>query len=181
MEEFPEYIIIKELHEASLISSRAYNVCDQLLIKTTTDLSKYISRYKTFLNITRCGSKTNRELLSLNKYYTPTRIQGYFQQKTFLSSKSPETEITFDKLFEAKFEEMLGVRAKKALMIYFNYKMPDEDEIVSKLIISKFDPLRLRNIGNKTALEIGKFIDTIVKIHYQLNDSEIFISANDHI
>lgn len=180
MEEFPEHIIIKELHEASLISSRAYNLCDLLLIKNTADLSKYISKYKTFLNITRCGSKTNRELLSLNKYYSPARIQGYFLQKTFLSSKSPETEITFDKLFEAKFEEMLGVRAKKALMIYFNYKMPDEDEIVLKFIISKFDPLRLRNIGRKTAIEIKNFVETVIKIHYQFNNSEILIPANNH-
>lgn len=179
MDEFPEQIILKELHEAALISSRAYNVCDQLLIKTTTDLCKYISKYKTFLNITRCGSKTNRELLRLNKYYTPSRIQGYFQQKTFFNSIITEPEIDFDKLFEAKFEEMLGVRAKNALMIYFNYKMPDEDDIVLKLIVSKFDPLRLRNIGNKTAIEIEKFIDTIVKIHYQFNDPEIFIPVND--
>lgn len=181
MEQFSEHIIIKELHETSLISSRSYNVCDQLLIKTTTDLCKYISKYKTFLNITRCGSKTNRELLRLNKYYTPSRIQGYFLQKAFFNSKITEPEIDFDKLFEAKFEEMLGVRAKNALMIYFNYKMPDEDEIVSKLIISKFDPLRLRNIGNKTAIEIKNFIEAVVKIHYQFNDSEIFIPAKDHL
>ena len=92
-----------------------------------------------------------------------------------------ETEIFFYKLFEAKFEEMLGVRAKKALMIYFNYKMPDEDDIVSKLIVSKFDPLRLRNIGIKTAIEIQEFIDEVVKIYYQFNDSEILIPPNAHL
>lgn len=172
MEKFPEQIILKELHDELLISSRAYNVCDQLLIKTTIDLSKYISKYKTFLNITRCGSKTNRELLSLNKYYTPSRIESYFLQKAFLNSKVSETEISFDKLFEAKFEEMLGVRAKKALMIYFNYKMPDENDIVWKLIISKFDPLRLRNIGVKTSIEIQKFISEAIKLYYQFNDTE---------
>lgn len=78
--------------------------------------------------------------------------------------------MTFDERVEMHFENSLGIRSKKALLKYFNHKLPDETEIFYELILSEFQPLKLRNIGIKTSLEIQKFIDNTVEIYYQYND-----------
>ncbi|HEX8515617.1 MAG TPA: hypothetical protein VF868_05410 [Bacteroidia bacterium] len=159
MSDYPDCIQLKDLHKDAALTTRAFNLCLLLMIKDTKELSKYISKYKSFSNVRACGYKTNKELLLLNRTLTPERIHLYFHERA--EREGYKSGLDFITTFELKFKSKLGARAQKALLSYFDNKIPNEDQIAEELICTKLNISKLRNIGIKTSTEINNFIREI--------------------
>jgi hypothetical protein len=154
-------IHLKELYNLEEISSRVYDVCNKAKIITLSDLKVFYTKNKSFRQLPGCGAKTNNELKSIYNRYSTPGIKYYNKSPT---PQSPLSDFYIDVLIKKKFSRLLGIRSQRALLIYFDNRFPSPNKLREEFIVRQFDPIKLRNIGEKTATEIQGFIDEIIPI-----------------
>jgi DNA-directed RNA polymerase alpha subunit len=76
---------LKELLENYDISVRAFNVCEEIGLKSIRDVHNYFSKRNDFLEIRNCGIKTKKELHELNQTFF-SEFQVVQQQSLFEKS-----------------------------------------------------------------------------------------------
>ncbi len=163
---------LKDLLENYDISVRAFNVCEEIGLKTIRDVHIYFSKRNDFLEIRNCGIKTKKELHELNQtFFSEFQI---VKQPSLFEEYNLETNIDwniFIFLIETEFDK-LSTRGKNALLEYFKGKFPTKEKIEKEIILKRLQPKKLRNIGDNTIIELDYFIEFIINTYYKyLNNS----------
>ena len=145
------------------LSFRALNICENLEIFTIQDFFDFITKYQDFSNVRNCGKKTNLELLAFYDFCCKREILK--DQSQFVSDKFLEND---SKIFEAIVSKEFGklsIRAQNALTNLFGSNLFFRKNIETYFIRNDFKPLRLRNVGRKTAFEIDNFKSIITQYY----------------
>jgi hypothetical protein len=149
-------VTIDFLYNSKQLSTRAYTSCQNHQLKSLKDLKEHLKKNGNFKSIKGCGRKVNKELLKISK-----QNEDFFK----IELNDIETSSIFDYQFETKFNEQfrkkMGISAQNALAKYLDYTFTKEQ--IEKYIIGKdFSKIKLTNVGEKTSIEIVRFIAIIM-------------------
>ncbi len=166
-------IFLKDLLDTYDLSVRAYNVCDNLGLNTIRDLHNFLLRFKSFKRLRNCGSKTESELLLLHKRLYLNSSESSQDQNTYSETINSEiNDESFEILIKEEFNK-LSVRAKNALLTYFNNVYPTKYLVKAYFIDHPLKPEKLRNVGAKTVIEIEEFVKASISFLVNSGDDEV--------
>ena len=173
------------------ISIRSSNICKKIGLTNLSNIISYFLENKNFFKIQNCGVKSNDELVRL--------CENYIKQDNLLiplnsiTLTNVETNvitntIKFDELssykkviFKKKMEFQiltLSNRARNGLVNYFNDL--NFDETVKKIISNDTNFFLIRNIGEKSILELDNLREKLIMILEEISNLEDVISEQHH-
>jgi len=162
-------ITFYELEKNENLSVRSQNVCRD---NGMTDLPSIISYYwanKNFLKLKNCGQKSNLELIELCKKFE-THIEK--PMKVVLGAKplnplilkidslTVKQKQIINNLIVSKFNE-LPIRPQNALSALLNNEIILKNFVDTIFSDSGFNVYTIRNIGEKSEIEINTFLNVI--------------------
>lgn len=162
---------IKELKLIANFSVRAENVCIGVGLDSLYKILDFYNKYKSFIKIRNCGSKTNKELINFCVKYKNILIDN---SKTFVNiniNTLPNNIELIDYYFNRNIDK-LSTRARN-ILIYIRNKSNNKEDFFKTLHIINNNPRRLRNAGDKTATEIKAYVGNIINMFDDSNNIDI--------
>ncbi len=175
-----------------VLSVRSYNVCVDNKLNTLNDLNNHFSKFYTFTNLPNCGRKSNKELI---EFCNQKNSENHLDQITKLGEESAHYS---DKRIEELLANLtlkdwetfllnlltssktLSKRNENILLSITKNKI--KHSILKNLIKAQYSPLQIKNIGEKSGIELSEFIrkkiDWLYKI-IQLNEAGELQSIKD--
>lgn len=177
---------IVEIYKSENISIRSVNICLNNGLKDLSAILDYFLVNKTFQNLRNCGTKSNKELISLcKKYIYKNQIDKPLHQVKkldvqILNFSRNQREIV-NTYIELKINNLTN-RSRNAISQYLNknFKIKNIGQIIFNN--NDFNYANIKNIGNNTASElkimfdeIRDYIEKVAKID---DENEILILRN---
>lgn len=154
------------------LSVRAKNILRSLGI---CDLESYYNKLlinddlEKLNKVRNCGIKTINEISILNE-----KIHKIidFKIKEEVATSQPQIfplldTSSFNVILKGEFEQ-LSVRSQNALLTLFGNKLPTYEEFTDKFIKNSFNFLDLKNVGSKSAIELGDLVSKINQYFHTL-------------
>lgn len=171
---------VKELYDRFEISLRAYNVCEQLSLRSIDDLKEFLKIHNDFKSARNCGEKTNKELCEIVMQYngfSPHEAGIPFELENLRSEKD---RLVFDTYASNLFDK-LSVRARNALSTFFQGSCPTFELLKSEFLHERFDPNELQNVGSLTSKEIIQYKDSLRNLYKAILHDSIGDHEKDRI
>lgn len=156
-------ISLVELADIEEMSVRAVNICYNIGLDSLNKILQFYIQGGDFKNVRNCGQRTENELIFICKKY----LNGYSFQKSspelpFLD-KTVEIISTFNPFKKAALNRhidyllsKLNVRARNGIINLFG-KKPTANELIVTIFSKDFNFHGIRNIGEKSSLELVQF------------------------
>lgn len=170
---------IKELYDRFEISLRAYNVCETLGLKTIGDLNDFLKLHRGFKSARNCGDKTNKELSEIISQYNNLNLNDS-RDTTIQNFKSEKDKSVFDIYLNNQFDK-LSVRAKNALLSYFNNSRPTFEAVKTEFLLDSFNAINLQNVGSLTSNEIAGFKRAVKGFYSLIQNNSISVLEQEKI
>ena len=179
---------LNQLSYLEEISVRSLNVCE---VNGLLDLDSMISYYqenKTFTNLKNCGRKSDEELTAICLKYIDKGNVDYseFVNKEnkiiILISSLKRTQIEVINSFIETNSILLSKRSKNAITSFLNGNLKISNICDKILAIERFNIQEIKNVGEKSVLELKHFIDSIIefieKVAIVKNENDLIILKN---
>lgn len=175
-------ISLVELADIEEMSVRAVNICYTVGLDSLSRILKFYMEGGDFKNIRNCGRRTENELIFICKKY----LNGYASQRSLpelpFLNKTIEIITTFNPFKKAALNRhidyllsKLNVRARNGIINLFG-KKPTGNELIDTIFIKDLDFNEIRNIGEKSSLELFQFkkkISDFAQILQTLDESQL--------
>jgi hypothetical protein len=169
---------LEHLAETKWISERAINFCRQNSLNSLSDLIYHHRKFRSFKNLDNCGNIINSELVGLFENFTNDseseifiKIKDRIEVRKLLEELSNEEIIIINNHLEYLLFN-ISVRARNGLLSLFN-KTPEIIELIDKIYAPSFDLKSIRNIGEKTVLELQSFLELLIDYIKKYNPQTI--------
>ena len=145
--------------QLSLYSVRTNNVLNALE-GTFPDRRSFLDAFvkmskRDIYSLKNCGSKTADEILAIQHILNPSHEEENADFLDFMIPALPGNVDTLLPLIMPWLEE-LSVRAKNGFLIFLEENHNSLAELYAAFTTPKFNPLKMKNIGRNTAIEISK-------------------------
>lgn len=173
-------LLLDELKAKYNISTRAYNVCEELDIENSNDLVQYYFENKNFKYVRNCGRNTTKELCNVVKQI----IVAYDEMKSVQIHESNSISIKNEEKIQNYENNTMVATPDWALeLILDNYSISVRSENVlrdaglvsSNKIIEYYRKYRdfrtIRHCGAKSNGELKSFVENLMK---RLSESEAY-------
>ncbi len=175
-------IPLLELADIEKMSVRAVNICQTANLNSLRKILCFFQTQGTFKNIRNCGQRTENELIFIcNKYLNGHTIQQSIPNLPFLN-KTIEIISKFNPFKKAALNRhidyllsKLNVRARNGIINLFG-RVPTANKLLDTIFSKDFNFSRLRNIGEKSSLELVQFkknISDFTEILQTLDESQL--------
>jgi hypothetical protein len=179
---------LNQLSYLEEISVRSLNVCE---VNGLLDLDSMISYYqenKTFTNLKNCGRKSDEELTAICLKYIDKGNVEYSElvnkenKIIILISSLTRTQIEVINSFIETNSILLSKRSKNAITSFLNGNLKISNICDKILAIERFNIQEIKNVGEKSVLELKHFIDSIIefieKVAIVKNENDLIILKN---
>ncbi len=183
---------VQKIKLSDNLSVRSLNVCNDNGLEDLNSILIYYQENKTFINLRNCGRKSDEELrMFCLKHIDLEFSSNFVNQKiknpligliTNLSRTQREIINNYIKLSTSK----LTNKSRNSIVAFLDENLSIEN--ISDKIFSeeRFNFLKIRNIGSKTAAELSTYIDSIaeyiIKVSEKKNDIDLIVDLkkNEH-
>lgn len=173
---------LAELANVEEMSVRAVNICYSLGLDTFSKILQFYQQGGDFKSVRNCGQRTENELLFIcEKYLGRHAYQKPLPELPFID-KTIELINTFNPFKKAALNRhidyllsTLNVRARNGIINLFG-KKPTANELIATIFSKDFNFHGIRNIGEKSSLELVQFkknISDFTKTLQTLDDSQL--------
>lgn len=164
---------LEKLFKKEKINVRLYNICTKHKFESIDDLKEYYLEHKTFLNLDDCGYKSNEELIELCSNYEESSFENEEDNhlKSIVSKLTQDQREAIDNFIYVNSKK-LTVRSKNRLSLYLKGNFNIENFAEKKLFDAYFDAINIKNVGNKSAEEINKFISIVQNKLIEISEYE---------
>lgn len=164
---------LEKLFKKEKISVRLYNICTKHKFESIDDLKEYYLKHKTFINLDDCGFKSNEELIELCTNYEESSFENEEDNhlKSIVSKLTQDQREAIDNFIYVNSKK-LTVRSKNRLSLYLKGNFNIENFAEKKLFDAYFDAINIKNVGNKSAEEINKFISIVQNKLIEISEYE---------
>lgn len=171
-------MIVEQLLKQNEISARAYMVCKRNNLSHLKDIVTYYNKFKTFHNLSRCGVKTSKELITLSEKHNinpPIPQKGLMQKKIeALNAKQYEA---VENLIAVEMQN-LSIRAQNGLSSIFNGHINLKRIAQSQLFSENHTFLSVKNVGRKSASELDIFVEKIKQLIAEISQQKSIEKLN---
>ena len=171
---------IDEIYKNKEIGIRSYHVCKYNGIETIIDLINYYRENRNFNKFRNCGKKSSEELEEVyikyknidnnfDEIYTNEFENGF---KKIISQLSRNQREVINSFIQVNTNS-LSIRSQNAINALLEYNLKIKNFADRILFIDCFDIKKLKNVGEKSVLELEAYINII-------EDFIIEVSKNDN-
>lgn len=179
---------LNQLSYLEEISVRSLNVCEDNGLLDLASMISYYQENKTFTNLKNCGRKSDEELTAICLKYIDKGNVEYSElvnkenKIIILISSLTRTQIEVINSFIETNKTLLSKRSKNAITSFLNGNLKISNICDKILAIERFNIQEIKNVGEKSVLELKHFIESIIefieKVAIVKNENDLIILKN---
>lgn len=179
---------LNQLSYLEEISVRSLNVCEDNGLLDLASMISYYQENKTFTNLKNCGRKSDEELTAICLKYIDKGNVEYSElvnkenKIIILISSLTRTQIEVINSFIETNSILLSKRSKNAITSFLNGNLKISNICDKILAIERFNIQEIKNVGEKSVLELKHFIESIIefieKVAIVKNENDLIILKN---
>ncbi len=179
---------LNQLSYLEEISVRSLNVCEDNGLLDLASMISYYQENKTFTNLKNCGRKSDEELTVICLKYIDKGNVEYSElvnkenKIIILISSLTRTQIEVINSFIETNSILLSKRSKNAITSFLNGNLKIHNICDKILAIERFNIQEIKNVGEKSVLELKHFIESIIefieKVAIVKNENDLIILKN---
>ena len=179
---------LNQLSYLEEISVRSLNVCEDNGLLDLASMISYYQENKTFTNLKNCGRKSDEELTAICLKYIDKGNLEYSElvnkenKIIILISSLTRTQIEVINSFIETHLILLSKRSKNAITSFLNGNLKISNICDKILAIERFNIQEIKNVGEKSVLELKHFIESIIefieKVAIVKNENDLIILKN---
>jgi len=162
---------IEEIYYSKSLSVRAYNICNNNLLRDLTTILNHYSEFKTFMNIRNCGIRTNEELIEFCKKNFQVEILEKTNKEditienkftTIISNLTRSQREVVNSFIEISINK-LSNRSKNIMNSLLNEDLKINNLYEKFLKNTNFNFKDIKNSGTRTEIELNQMLLKIIK------------------
>lgn len=163
-----------------MLSVRSFNICIVNGLNTVNEVLEYFSNNLGFTKFRNCGQKSNEELIEFCEKYSMGDIHNNIMGAKSRSLFSEyETRDLINKLTREDWDmftinlstssKELSTRCQNIIRQVLG--LNDRLKIINELLIIKYNPTNVKNVGPKTAQELFNFVEEKINLLNEISEA----------